>query len=74
MPPAKNAQSSLDQGSRLCMVIGLIVLLVGNLIPVAGAKGTVLVFGEILAIIGIIGIIAAWIIKQNQPKRGRARR
>jgi hypothetical protein len=54
--------SAIDEVSRYCLVIGAILFLIANLIPIAGAKGTVLVFGEVFALVGIVGMGLAMLI------------
>jgi hypothetical protein len=44
-----------------------VLLLVGNLIPLAGAKGAVLVVGEVFVIVGIVGLIIAWLVGSRRP-------
>lgn len=52
------------------MAVGAILLLVGNLIPLAGAKGVVLVIGEVFVIAGIVGIaLAALSRSRSRPPR-----
>jgi hypothetical protein len=74
MPPAPTFQKSLDQGARICLIVGVIVLLVANLMPGRTAKGPLLVFGEVLTILGMIALLVAWILKRTQPTPGRRRR
>ncbi len=42
--------------ARAALIVGVVLLLVGNLIPVAHAKGVVLVLGEIFSIAGLVGM------------------
>lgn len=65
MPAPKSA---LDNAARTCLVIGAVLLLVGNLLALGGGKGTVLVLGEIAVIAGIVGMIIAWLVGSRRPR------
>ncbi|SDJ34114.1 hypothetical protein SAMN05444157_2901 [Frankineae bacterium MT45] len=69
--------SQIDEVSRYCLVIGAVLLLVANLLLVAGARGVLLVLGEIFVIAGIIGMVVAWMAgndkKQQQRSKGSSK-
>jgi hypothetical protein len=60
---------SLGAASKSSIVVGLVILLIANMIPVGDGKGPLLVIGEILALGGIAGTLIAIALRAMSHER-----
>ncbi|MGX7681193.1 hypothetical protein ACSMXN_20095 [Jatrophihabitans sp. DSM 45814] len=68
-------RTQLEQATRFCLVIGAILLLVGNLLPGGGnLRFTVLAIGDVLVIVGIIGEGVCFVLRSSRREQQRKRR
>ncbi|SOD73074.1 hypothetical protein SAMN05892883_2373 [Jatrophihabitans sp. GAS493] len=65
--------TAIDEAARYCLVIGAVLFLIANLMLGASARGAVLVLGELFVIVGILGMVLAWIIGSSKKQQQRAK-